>query len=183
MNRKKRKSNVGTMVLKEVLIFCIYIAVFFGIMLLVRNFALQRTLVNGISMENTLHDGDILLLDKISYKRGDPQRFDIIAFEQSSSVYYIKRIIGLPGEKVRIDDKGNIYINGQLLEESYGNEVIKGSMDEITVGQSQYFVLGDNRNNSKDSRDPSVQCIAKDKILGRAFIRVWPIGNIGKITQ
>ncbi len=111
-------------------------------------------------MENTLSDGDNLIVDKITYRFSDPKRYDIIVFpyQYEDNTYFIKRIIGLPGETVQIVD-GTIYIDGEALQESYGREVMKNSglaADPITLGDDEYFVLGDNRNDSTDSRDPSV---------------------------
>jgi signal peptidase I len=118
----------------------------------------QKTLVDGSSMSPTLEDGDVLIIDKISYRFREPQRFDIVVFRYlyKENSYYIKRIIGLPGETVQIKD-GKIYIDGQLLEEDFGNAEIKkpGRANQpITLGKDEYFVLGDNRNISSDSRDP-----------------------------
>ena len=134
-------------------------------------------------MYPTLHDGDNLLVDKISYRFTDIERFDIIVFEyqHEENVYYIKRIIGLPGETVQITD-GNIYINGELLEEDYGYEVMESAglaAEPVTLGENEYFVLGDNRNDSTDSRDPRVGNITRDIIVGKAFVRIYPFDAIG----
>ena len=104
---------------------------------------------------------DNLIVDKITYRFREPERFDIIVFpfEYEDNTFYIKRIIGLPGETVQIDRDGNIFINGEILEEGYGKEVIQEpgrAYEPITLGEDEYFVLGDNRNNSSDSRDMSV---------------------------
>ena len=135
-------------------------------------------------MENTLSDGDNLIVDKITYRFKEPQRFDIIVFpvDYVTETYYIKRIIGLPGETVCIDKEGNIYINDEILEESYGRAVIEnpGRAEEgITLGEDEYFVLGDNRNDSVDSRDERVGNIKKENIVGRAWIRIWPLDKFG----
>jgi signal peptidase I len=138
-------------------------------------------------MENTLDDGDNLIVEKLTYRFKDPERFDIIVFpfRYEEKTYYIKRIIGLPGETVQIVD-GDIYINGEILEESYGREVMKYSgqaADPITLGEDEYFVLGDNRNDSSDSRDPSVGLIKRDEIIGRAWLRIWPLSNFGVLKH
>ena len=143
----------------------------------------QRTHVNGDSMNVTLEDGDNLIVDKLSYRFTDPERFDIIVFpyKYQEKTYYIKRIIGMPGETVQIID-GMVYIDGEMLDETYGKEVMQYSgvaSDPITLGEDEYFVLGDNRNNSSDSRDPSVGNIQKDQIIGKAFIRIWPLNKFG----
>lgn len=168
---------------KEIVSWIVYIAVIFGLTMLIVTFVGQRTQVDGRSMQPTLDDGDNLIVDKISYRFTDPKRFDIIVFpyQYEAKTYYIKRIIGLPGETVQIVD-GTIYINGKVLEENYGKEVMESSglaAEPITLGEDEYFVLGDNRNNSKDSREPSVGNIKRDDIVGRAWVRIWPLNKIG----
>ena len=174
-------------VLHEILSFLIYVAVVVGATFLIIHFVGQRTYVSGSSMENTLSDGDNLIVDKITYRFSDPQRFDIIVFpfRYEDRVYYIKRIIGLPGETVQITD-GDIYIDGEILQESYGREVIKDSglaTEPIVLGEDEYFVLGDNRNDSTDSRDPSVGVIHRDEIIGRAWLRIWPLDKFGVLKH
>ena len=139
-------------------------------------------------MEPKLSDQDNLIVDKITYQFKDPERYDIIVFpfQYEENTYYIKRIIGLPGETVYIDREGNIYINDELLEDGYGREVIKEpgrAYEPITLGDDEYFVLGDNRNNSSDSRDPSVGNVKKDSIIGRAWLRIWPLEKFGFIKH
>jgi len=175
-------------ILKEILSTSVYLLVVLLITYLIVNFVGQRTEVVGSSMESTLSDGDNLIVDKISYRFGDPERYDIIVFpfQYEKDTYYIKRIIGLPGEKVRIDSDGVIYINGKEMTEYYGKEVIADpgiARDEITLGKDEYFVMGDNRNNSTDSRDPSVGNIRKKDILGRAWIRIWPLHEFELLTD
>ena len=186
-NYGKRAEKSKLSVLKEIFGFLIYVAVVVGITFLIITFVGQRTYVSGSSMENTLSDGDNLIVDKITYRFTDPQRFDIIVFpfQYGEKVYYIKRIIGLPGETIRVQD-GEIYVDGEILEESYGREVMRSSgiaEDPIVLGEDEYFVLGDNRNDSMDSRDPSVGLIKRDHIIGRAWMRVWPLNEIGVLTH
>ncbi len=143
----------------------------------------QRTQVSGSSMESTLSNGDNLIVDKISYVFKDPQRFDVVVFpvESAGGVYYIKRIIGLPGETVWINDSGEIYIDGALLEEDYGLATIQNpglASEPITLGEDEYFVLGDNRNNSLDSRYESVGNIPRSIIIGKAWLRIYPFDEI-----
>lgn len=146
------------------------------------SFVGQRTVVNGVSMQPTLSDGDNLIVDKLSYRFHDPDRFDIIVFPQEDGRYFIKRIIGLPGESVRIDEDGFIYINGEKLQESYGKEVMRDpglAKDGIQLGADEYFVLGDNRNDSMDSRMAEVGPIVGERIIGRAWLRIYPFDQIG----
>lgn len=172
--------------LKSILNFSIYILVVLVLTLLVVRYVGQRTVVMGHSMEPTLSDQDNLLVDKLSYRLHDPKRFDVVVFpyQYADKTYFIKRIIGLPGETVRIDDTGNIYINDELLMEAYGKEVIEDpglARDGITLGADEYFVLGDNRNDSSDSRFVSVGNIKGSQIMGKAFLRIYPFSSFGRI--
>ena len=170
-------------ILKEIFNTSLYLLVVLIACYLLVQYVGQRTEVIGKSMEATLSDGDNLWVDKISYRFEEPKRYDIIVFpyRYDEEIYYIKRIIGMPGERIRIDLDGNIYINGTLLEESYGSEVIMDpgmAEEEILLGADEYFVLGDNRNNSSDSRDEGVGNIKRENILGKAFVRIWPLSKI-----
>lgn len=168
---------------RELISLLIYIIIVFCLAGLLRTFVIQRTLVDGHSMENTLQDKDQLIIDKLSYHFKAPKRFDIIVFpyQYDESTHYIKRVIGLPGETVLIT--GNtIYINGSPLEENYGKEAMDEgtsgiAQQEIVLSDNEYFVLGDNRNNSTDSRSEDVGPIKREDIIGRAFLRVWPMKN------
>lgn len=148
----------------------------------------QRIEVIGSSMFPTLADGDNLLVDKLTYRFDNPQRFDIVVFpyRYEKDTRYIKRIIGLPGEKIYIDSEGKIYINDEVLDEGYGNEVILDpgrAYEPITLGDDEYFVLGDNRNYSMDSRDPNVANVKRDEIIGKAFLRLYPFNKMGLIKH
>lgn len=150
---------------------------------LIVTFVGQRTVVDGESMENTLHHGDNLIVDKITYRFREPERFEVIVFpaHYDQHTYLVKRIIALPGETVYIDDKGDIYINDELLEEDFGKEVILSAgtaKEPLTLGDDEYFVLGDNRNNSLDSRDYMVGNVLKENIIGRAWVRIYPFDSI-----
>lgn len=171
-------------VLKEILSTSMYVLVVLILTWLCITFVGQRTEVSGSSMENTLSHKDNLIVDKITYRFSDPKRFDIIVFpyEYEKDTFYIKRIVGLPGESVRIDQEGNIYINGEVLSESYGRAVIADpgrAEEEITLEDNEYFVLGDNRNDSVDSRYEAVGNIEREKIVGRAWLRIWPLNKFG----
>ena len=173
-------------VVKEILSTIAYLAVLFVLTFLFITFIAQRTEVSGSSMEPTLQDGDSLLVDKLSYRFTDPHRYDIVIFpyQYGTKQYFIKRVIALPGETVRVDYDGKIYVDGAVLEENYGAEVIMDpgrAATEITLGEDEYFVMGDNRNHSMDSRDVSVGNIHKKDILGRALIRIFPFSSFGGI--
>lgn len=161
---------------------------------LITTFIAQITHVGGSSMYPTLSNSDYIMVDKFSYRFSSPERFDIIVFpfveETGENRNYIKRVVGLPGETIQIKD-GKIYVNGDFLEEDFGYEEINtGGWAEnpVEIGIDEYFVLGDNRNNSKDSRhldqegNSDVGLIKKDDITGRAWFRIYPLGKIGKIN-
>ena len=178
----------GKQVVREGIHLILYIGVILLLTYLLIHFVGQRTCVNGSSMEPSLSNGDNLIVDKISYRFRDPQRYDIIVFpfQYEEKKYYIKRIIGLPGETVRIDEAGNIYINGKVLKESYGLEVMEDpgiAKDGITLGDDEYFVLGDNRNNSEDSRSPEVGVVKRNTMIGRAWLKIYPFHEIGFVKH
>lgn len=182
----KEESNEKS-ILRELgswLLYLLFVLVFSYVII---TYVGQRTRVDGQSMETTLYNNDNLLVDKLSYRFRDPKRFEIVVFpyQYRENTYYIKRIIGLPGETVQIRD-GEIYIDGEILYESYGREVMKSAglaAEPVTLGEDEYFVLGDNRNDSTDSRDPNVSLIHRDEIIGRAWIRIWPLDEIGVLKH
>ena len=174
-------------IIKELFGWIVFIVIVAAASYLVVAFVGQRTQVSGESMETTLSDGDHLIVDKISYRFRDPKRYDIVVFpyRYEENTYYIKRIIGLPGETVQIVD-GYVYINGVLLDEHYGNALINEpgqAAQPITLGDDEYFGMGDNRNNSQDSRSANVGLIHRDELLGRAWVRIWPIDKFGVIRH
>lgn len=188
MARRSKAEERGTSILTELLSWVIYILIIIGLTYLIITFVGQRTRVSGSSMETTLSDGDNLIVDKISYRFRDPSRYDIIVFpyHYSENTYYIKRIIGLPGETIQVID-GYVYIDGELLEsEDYGAEVMDSpglAQDPVTLGKDEYFVLGDNRNHSSDSRDPSVGVLKRDELIGKAWVRIYPFNKMGLIKH
>ncbi len=176
-NKKPEQTNIG----RELLSLVLYLLAVFAITFFILHFVGQRTEVSGSSMELTLSDGDNLIMDKLTYHFRDPARFEIVVFPVSSDTYYIKRVIGLPGETVRIDEDGNIYINGSLLEEDYGIARMEDpgrAVEPIKLGAGEYFVLGDNRNASLDSRFAEVGNIQREQITGRAWLRIYPFNEI-----
>ncbi len=152
----------------------------------VTEFVGQRTEVEGMSMSPTLKDKENLILDKISYRFRDPERYEIVVFppKYKENTYYIKRVIGLPGETVQIRN-GEVYIDGMRLEgdEAYGKIKDPGlAAEPFLLGEEEYFVLGDNRNDSIDSREPEVGAVRREDILGRAFFRLWPLSEFGFLS-
>ncbi len=184
--KSRKKGNKLKRALKEILSTSLYILVILAISYCIITFVGQRTLVIGASMEPTLQDGDNLIADKITYRFREPKRFEVIVFpyQYDTNTNYIKRVIGLPGETVFIDSNGTIYINDEILTEAYGKETIKDpglAGEKITLADDEYFVLGDNRNDSADSRVLSVGNIKRKDIIGRAWIRIYPFSKIGSV--
>lgn len=188
MARQYEEKEESRSVMKELLGWLFYFLIIIGLTYLIITYVGQRTRVDGSSMETTLSDEDHLLVDKISYRFREPERYDIIVFPymHEKNTYYIKRIIGLPGETVQVID-GYVYINGDLLEsDTYGAEVMESAnmaAEELTLGDDEYFVLGDNRNHSADSRDPSVGLIKRKNIMGKAWVRIYPFDRMGVIRH
>ncbi len=187
MRREKApKKPKKRSILREAAGWVFFLIFLFGAIYLTVHYVGERTVVSGDSMYPSLEDGDNLIVDKISYRFLDPARFDVVVFpfQYQEDTFYIKRIMGLPGETVQIID-GEIYINGQKMRDPYADEPIRNpglASDVITLGEDEYFVLGDNRNNSADSREPSVGNVPREEIIGRAFFRIWPASRLGLIS-
>jgi len=141
---------------------------------LLRLFVFDVVLVEGSSMHPTLESGDRLIVTKLSYKFKQPQRGDIVVFKNPDNprVNYIKRVIGVEGDTVEI---GNVYVNGKALIEPYIAEPTMGDYPRTVVPEGTIFVMGDNRNFSRDSRNSHVGFIPMQNIIGKAKIRIWPV--------
>ena len=188
MARRTREETKERSIFRELGGWLLYILIIIGLTYLIITFVGQRTRVSGSSMETTLSNGDNLIVDKLTYHFKEPKRYDIIVFpyKYEENTYYIKRIIGLPGETVQVID-GYTYINvEQLAGDIYGAEVMESAgiaAEPITLGEDEYFVLGDNRNHSSDSRDPSVGILKRKDLMGRAWIRIYPFDKMGVIKH
>lgn len=164
----------------------IYVIALFFAAVIVPKYLLQRTIVIGASMENTLYDSDNIWVEKISYHFDHLNRFDVIVFYpygRDNEEYYIKRIIGLPGESVQIVDD-TIFIDGVPLSENFGKDSMtyQGiAAEKLTLADDEYFVLGDNRTVSLDSRYSKIGPVKKENIGGRAILRIWPLSRFGLI--
>ncbi len=154
---------------------------------LIRTFVLMPISIDGASMEPTLHNQDFLMMERLSYYMNEPERFDIVVFRATKQKDYIKRIIGLPGETIEYKDN-QLFINGIEKEEHFltdPNEYTNDfTVDDIEPGHDRipegyYLVLGDNRNNSTDSR--TIGLVPKDRIMGRAFLRYWPLDDFNLV--
>lgn len=208
----EKEESLRKVIIRNVLEIAIYIVILICCVYFIPRYVIQRTIVSGSSMEDNLQNGDNLLVSKISYRFHEPERFDIVMFyphgktqddgfknylknlfggfkknkeeNQQKDDYYVKRVIGLPGETVQI--KGSdIYINDEILEENYGKMAITNAgiaSEPIVLGEDEYFVLGDNREVSKDSRDDEVGPAKRKNIAGKAVCRIWPFSSFGSVN-
>ena len=171
-------------ILKEILSTSLYLLGVLIVTFLLVKFVVQRTEILSGSMEPTLVKGESYLVDKISYRFKDPERFDIVTFKYKykEKTYYVKRVIGLPGETVFIDEYGTIFINDKpLIEEGFDFPTIENAglaATPIKLGDDEYFVMGDNRNDSQDSRYPDVGAVKREQILGKLWLQIWPLNRI-----
>lgn len=159
----------------------IFVIVF---VLIVNNFIIINAKIPSESMENTIMTGDQIFGNRLAYLVKDPQRYDVVIFKypDNESQLFIKRVIGLPGETVEIID-GKVYIDDAEtpLDDSFIPEQMSGDFGPYTVPEGSYFMLGDNRNYSKDSRYWKNTFVEKKKILGKAALRYFPFNKIGFI--
>lgn len=164
--------------------FLLYIIVVVLVALTIRSFIAEPIRVDGDSMVPTLVHNEDMFVEKMSYWFSDPLRGDIvICFYPGYTESCVKRVIGLPGDTVSVQG-GVFYINGKQLDESaYWTGEIIGDMDPVTVGRREIFVVGDNRNGSKDSRNPSVGCIPYAKVVGRVVAVVYPFDEFETFSR
>ena len=173
--KKLRENETLTTLLSYILIIVLVI--------LLRVFIFDPVRVDGSSMNTTLQSGEIMILNKIYYRKNDIKRFDIVVVNEGNRDI-IKRVIGLPGETIAYRE-GKLYINGQIIEDPYpSSNTADFTLEKIghkTIPADSYFVMGDNRQVSADSRIPEIGVIKKEKILGRAKIVIWPLNKIGSV--
>ena len=173
----QKKKKLNSKVIKDVLeVFIGSVAAVFLAVVIIYSVGM-RTSVIGDSMEPALWNGQEILINRMGYKPSTPKRGDVIVFlpnGNENAHYYVKRVIGLPGEKVLIEN-GNVYIDGQLLEEDDTYDKISDAgiaQTEMELGNDEYFVLGDNRNSSEDSRSGNIGPVNKDTIIGKAWFHM-----------
>lgn len=175
-------------ILKSILLWIVEIVIVVLAAYLIIEYAVEKTTMLGVSMNTTLNDGDKIIINKLAYIRKDPERYDVIVFKQSGSehsYYNIKRVIGIPGDTIEIID-GYVYINGSKLTEVITVEPMRLSGlagSQITLEENEYFVLGDNRNSSEDSRFANIGLVVRDDIIGKAWFRLSPLSIIDKINR
>lgn len=182
-NKSKIKQRI-----KAILIWIIEILLVIGIAYLIIEYAVEKTTMMGVSMSDTLEDEDKIIINKLAYLRKAPERFDVIVFKQSTnehSYYNIKRVIGVPGDIVEIID-GSVFINGEKLAEVIEVEPMRVAgiaQEPVELQENEFFVLGDNRNSSEDSRFANVGIVVKKDIIGKAWIRLKPFSIVDKINR
>lgn len=183
----KEQVNKKKNIWNEILSTALYIVAAFILALLLNRFVIQKVEVSQLSMYDTLEEGDQLFVEKVSNYFSAPDRYDIVVFEapKGSSLdngkYWIKRVIGLPGETIQQKEDG-VYINEEKLNEDYLNGGLgaPGMIEEpYTLGEDEYFLMGDNREVSDDSR--KVGPISKEAMMGRVCLRIWPLDKFGTV--
>ena len=179
---RKKKVNVG--LIKEVAVWVAEILLtILGTVILVSFFGFQVSVVVP-SMSPTLENGEKILVNRFVYRLFEPKRNDLVVFSPNGNArshYYVRRVIGLPGDTIQIKD-GEVYVNGELFQEQVDVETVGNALaaeNEVVVDEDEYFVLGDNRNNSEDSRYVSIGNVKRDYITGKAWMIVYPWNRIG----
>lgn len=175
--------------IQEILEYIVWFAAVIVAVQLITRYIGVFSVVDGESMEPTLYNGEYLWVDKLNYNLSDPERFDVVIFPVQygeETRHFVKRIIALPGETIYIDEEGIIYVDGEVLPDPYGKEVIAyynryRVAEPITLEEDEYFVMGDNRNNSSDSRTDIVGNVKRTDIIGRVVLCLWPFDKIGVV--
>lgn len=184
LNFGKQRKKINLPLIKEIVTWAIELAILLGVAFVLVYFIGLRTSVVGQSMAPTLENGEDILVNRFTYKVTQPKVNDIVVFlpnGNAKSHYYVKRVVAVPGDKVQIKD-GVLYVNGKQTEKSSDYDKIQDAglaNEEITIGEDEYFVLGDNRNNSEDSRYANIGNVKKSYIIGKAWCIISPFKKIG----
>ncbi|XME02847.1 signal peptidase I [Lachnospiraceae bacterium C1.1] len=162
-------------IVKEIIEWVAVVVVAVVLAYFVNHFIIVNAIVPSSSMETTIMTGDRVIGNRLAYSFSEPERGDIIIFKfpDDESKLYIKRLIGLPGETVEIKE-GKVFVDGEALDEPYLTVTTEGTFGPYTVPEGHYFMLGDNRNNSADSRYWNNTYLAREKIVGKAVFKYWP---------
>lgn len=170
--------------LRKLLSFGIFMVIILGIAYVVVSIMMIKEEVVGNSMEPVLSDGDQVMCNKLMYSFNPPERNDIAVIELSNGERIVKRVIGLPGEIVRVNGFGKIEVNGHELTDDKGVGIIMkagNAKKDVRLGMEEFFVLGDNRNDSIDSRNDEVGIIKRGQFVGKVIFRVYPFDRIGAV--
>lgn len=179
----RRKEDEMSKATREFLTTLIFILAGLGLALFCNRFLVQKVTVEGSSMEQTLSNKDVLFGLRRGILYRTPDRYDVVVLAMPREVCYVKRIYGLPGENIRIEGD-RIFIDEQEIEDPFASSpMLTGGIAQIglELGEDEYFVLGDNRSVSLDSRDPNVGIVHKSQIMSRLALRVWPLRKMGGI--
>ncbi|MDD3306696.1 MAG: signal peptidase I [Acetobacterium sp.] len=174
---KEDRESKGNLELKEWIQSAVIAIV---LAFIIKMFLFDFVMVQGSSMFPTLVEGDRLIVNKIGYTIGEPDYGDIVILSYSDSVEYVKRVIGKGGDTIEIRDMV-VYRNGEPLSEDYINTEAYEDFSKVTVPNGTYFVMGDNRANSSDSRYSSLGFVERDAIDGKVIFRIWPLSEIGLV--
>ncbi len=179
---KASSSEKKTSLKREIMEWIIVIEIAVILAVVLNMFLIVNAVIPSASMETTIMTGDRIFGNRLAYTNHDPQRGDIVIFKypDDETQLFIKRLIGMPGETLEMID-GVIYINGDPLDEPYLAAIPYGSYGPVTIPENAYFVMGDNRNNSADSRYWNQPFVYRDKILGKAVFCYFPARDFGKI--
>ena len=173
--KEKPKKSMKQEIFEWIMVFVVAAAMAF----VVRTFIFEPVRVDGSSMLNTLHDGDFMIATKFDYLLGDPERFDIVICDYPNTEdgkYRVKRVIGLPGETIELV-AGELYIDGEHVEQDFDMTENEAYFGPYVVPEDHYFVMGDNRNNSKDSRSTLVGALPREMIRGHVRAIVFPFSD------
>lgn len=172
------ENNKRNAILREMLDWIKTFAIAFACVFLLTTFIFQIIFVDGTSMQNTLMDGERMLVTKYNYLFGDPQRFDVVIchYPGRGQVNFVKRVVGIPGDTVAIRG-GVLYVNGEPVDEEYIDYPPGYDMAEQVVQEGRYFVMGDNRAGSNDSRNTAVGQLERKQIIGKVRAVIWPLSQ------
>lgn len=181
--KKRKKVNISSA--KNAALWALEIIVVLVVAFMIVYFAGMKVTVVGNSMEQTLSDNSQVLVNRFNYIIGNPKSGDVIAFlpnGNEKSHYYIKRVVGVPGDKVQIKD-GVLYVNGEMFDSTDTEAITNAGIaeEEIAIGDGEYFVLGDNRNSSEDSRYANIGNIKKEYITGKVWFKIKPFKSMGRV--
>lgn len=191
--KRPTSESAGLRLVNNIFVFVVCILLAYFIASVVTHYVVHQTWVEGESMEPTLSDGDSIIIQKVSYYFANPKRYDVVVFpvalekeDSREKTYYVKRVIGMPGETVQIWN-GRVYIDDRELSgDTYClSEILDAgnAISPITLGENEYFVLGDNRNMSTDSRSDFVGLVQRENIVGKVYMRIWPFSHWGLIPE
>ncbi len=177
--KEAKKKSMG----REILEWVITFVVAFGLAMVIRTFIFEPVRVDGESMLNTLQNNEYMIATKWDYLAGNPGRFDVVICKYPARTQtFVKRVVGLPGETIELRG-GDLYVDGQLVPQNFSYTPNRDNFGPYTVPADQYFVMGDNRDHSNDSRSPAVGALTRDMIRGHVQCVVFPFGNMRMIRD